>query len=241
MKLLSLLNKKSGDVDHKEKRARTRKPEVPYEEKVQILKEAKEDPRFKEYVRSCLNCGVCSGVCPSHRFFDFSPRIVVQNLKSDDPELVYGMMDEYIWACAQCFACSVVCPVLNNPGGAVSILREIAVKKGLPSAEKVLRPYSRILYKLFTTGTQLSPDMMQPDFFKDWGPKEAHITEDLKAKRKAIPVPTLQNAIESAWEMDESTARELYEIHKESGALDMIKKIQPNTHFLVEEKFEEQS
>jgi heterodisulfide reductase subunit C len=155
---------------------------------------------------------------------------------SNDPELVDSMMDEYIWACAQCFACSTICPFLNNPGGAVAIMREIAVRRGLHSAKKVLRPYSRILYKLFTTGTQLSPDMLQPDFFRDWGPNELDIAEDLELKRKAIPIETL-HSIDSAWTMDEETAKELYIIHKESGVLKMIKQVQPDTAYLVAEKF----
>ena len=206
--------------------------------KEEILKEAKEDFRYKEWVRSCLNCGLCTGVCPSHRFFDFSPRIVIQNLMSNDPNLVYGMMDEYIWACAQCFACSTICPTLNNPGGAVAILREIAVRKGMESAQRILKPYSRSLLKLMTVGTQLSPDMIQPEAFPDWGPHVKGELKDLALQRQAQPIPTMR-VTNNAWYVDPETSKELAVIYEEAGVFDLIAKLDPNLHEVIMDFVEE--
>jgi len=58
-------------------------------------------------------------------------------------------------------------------------------------------------------------------------------------KRRAIPIETL-HSIDSAWTMDEETAKELYTIHKESGALNMIRQVQPDTAYLVAENFGEE-
>ncbi len=210
----------------------TKEKEVPLSVKEDIAAEIKSDFRYHEYTRGCLNCGLCSGVCPSHRFFDFSPRIIVQKLLSNDPQLIYGMMDEYIWACAQCFSCSVICPFLNNPGGAVAIMREVAVRRGMESAKRVLKPYSRVLLKVMTVGTQLSPDMLQADAFPDWGPDLRWHSEDLAVKRKAIPIPTMQTT-NQAWSVAPETSRELFVIYEQAGVFDMISKLDPNLHEII--------
>lgn len=51
----------------------------------------------------------------------------------------------------------------------------------------LLKPYGRALLKVMTTGNQLSADMLQPDFFPDWGPKMLDNMGNLRAKRMAIP------------------------------------------------------
>ena len=207
---------------------------VPLEFKKEIFEEARKDFRYEEYVRGCLNCGVCTGGCPPHRFFDFSPRIVLQNMKSKDPELIWTMMDEYVWACFQCFTCAMICPFLNNPGGVIAILREIAVRRGFESAKKVLKPYSRVLLKLTAYGNQLSPDMIQPDFFPDWGPHIGYASTDLAAKRKAIPMPTLQ-VTNLAWDVAPETMKELYDIFDEAGVFKIIEAVDPSLYEIIQD------
>ncbi len=202
-------------------------------EKHEIFEELRADPRYHDFVRGCLNCGVCTGWCPSHRFFDYAPRIVIQNCLAGE-DRVYGMMGEYIWACAQCFSCAMVCPFNNNPGGVVAILREIAVRRGMMSAKRVLKPYSRVLLKVMTFGNQVSPDMIQPDFFPDWGPKIPWAQEDLELKRQAIPVPTLRT-VESAWKVAESTMNELYTINKEAGIFNLVEVNDPGLAEVIED------
>lgn len=70
--------------------------QVPWEEKVRIIEEVKSDFRFKEYLFGCLNCGVCTASCPSNRFFDYSPREIVQRFLENDIDVLYDMMQEYI-------------------------------------------------------------------------------------------------------------------------------------------------
>lgn len=207
---------------------------VPFEFKKEIFEEVQADFRYEEYVKGCLNCGVCTGGCPPHRFFDFSPRIVLQRLKSKDPDLIWTMMDEYIWACFQCFTCAMICPFLNSPGGVIAILREIAVRRGFESAKKVLKPYSRVLLKLTAYGNQLSSDMIQPDFFPDWGPHIGYASEDLAIKRKAIPMPTLQ-VTNLAWDVAPEAMKELYDIFDEAGVFKIIEAVDPSLYEIIED------
>ncbi len=191
-----------------------------------IVEELHNDERFREFYYACINCGNCTSVCPAFRFVDFEPRIVVQKVmhSKDEPELLYQMMEEYIWACYQCYSCWDVCPAHNNPGGLIAILKEIAVKNGIPSAKTALEPYSKIVYKIMTTGTQITPDMHTTiALFRDWGHHKAELAKNIRIDRKAVPVPSMNSIMDKGWKVEESTMRELMTIHKEAGVLDQIK------------------
>jgi len=193
---------------------------------------------FDHYYHSCINCGNCTAVCPAFRFTDFGPRIVVQKVMASrhEPELLFQMVDQYIWACFQCYSCWDVCPAQNNPGGLVAIIKEAAVRHGLESARKTLEPYSRILYRLATTGTQITPDMHSSvALFKDWGPHKAELAEHLKEYRDAVPVESLAGVMDKSWAVDERTVDELLVIEKEAGVIDMLKSSTPGVGDTVEE------
>ncbi len=207
-----------------------------------VMKSIREDMErheaFKDYYHACINCGSCTAVCPAFRFADFGPRIVVQKVMhaKDEPELLYQMMDQYIWACFQCYACWDVCPAQNNPGGLVAILKESAVRHGLASAKKTLEPYSRILYRLMTTGTQITPDMhssIAP--FRDWGPHKAELAKHLREYRDAVPVESLAGVLDKSWRVDQRTMDELLTIEKEAGVIDMVKQGAKGVGDVVEE------
>src|SRR5574341_2454561 len=127
---------------------------VSYEEKERLFLEVKSDPRFSDHLYGCYECGICVAVCPSARFDDFSPRRITQALAREDVELVYEQMNGEVWECSQCFSC-LRCPRKNNPGGLVTIMREVSVRNGLKSAKQALEGYSRIIYKIMSTGTQM--------------------------------------------------------------------------------------
>ena len=136
-------------------------------------------------------------------------------------------MQEKIWSCAQCYTCAARCPFGNSPGGLVMLMRETAIKHGMESAKSVLRPFSRVMLKLISTGNQLSPDMINPEGFADWGPNIAKVEAPLTTLRKAIPMPTLHTT-KTAWEVNLKTSVELYTIWEETGVLDSLETIDEN-------------
>ena len=211
--------------------------DVPFEEKQRLFDEVRADIRFPDYLYGCYECGICVAACPSARFYDFSPRRIAQAAAREDVELVYQQMQEDIWECSQCFSC-VRCPRGNNPGGIITILREVAVNNGLASAKEALEGYTRIIYKIMSTGTQVSPDMLQPDAFPDWGPEVKDVSDNLALWRRALPPETLHTT-STSWEVNERTLIELYLIWFETGALDMIKEVDESLHMILEEVMED--
>jgi heterodisulfide reductase subunit C len=210
---------------------------VPYEEKARLVNEVTADPRFGEYLYGCYECGICVAVCPSARFYDFSPRRIAQALAREDVELVWEQMNGEVWECSQCFSC-LRCPRQNNPGGLVTILREVAVRNGLRSAQRALEGYSRIIYKIMSTGTQVSPDMIRPEAFPDWGPNSRETAENLEVWRRAMP-PETMHTTSASWEVSDQTLTELYFIWYATGVMDMIKTLDESLHMILVDVMEE--
>ncbi|OGK83124.1 MAG: heterodisulfide reductase subunit C [Candidatus Rokubacteria bacterium GWF2_70_14] len=215
--------------------------QVPDSEKERLFNEVKADLRFGDYLYGCYECGICVAVCPSARFYDFSPRRIAQAVAREDVELVWEQMNGEVWECSQCFSC-LLCPRGNNPGGIITIMREVAVKNGLHSAQQALEGYTRIIYKIMSTGTQVSPDMIRPEAFPDWGPTAKETADNLEVWRRAMP-PDTMHTTSASWEVDDKTLTELYLIWHLSGVLDMIKALDESLHMILvdvmEEKLEE--
>ncbi len=215
----------------------TQVPDATQEEKERALAQVEADVRFKEFFKGCYECGICVAACPSARFYDFSPRKITQAVARQDAELVWEQMNRDVWDCSQCFSC-LRCPRGNNPGGIITIMREVAVTNGLATAREALEGYGRIIYKIMGTGTQVSPDMIQPEAFPDWGPDTREISSNLQLWRKALPPETLHTT-STAWDVDDKTLTELYLIWHLTGVLDMIKSIDPGLHMILGDVMEE--
>ena len=212
-------------------------PEVPDAEKLRLWEEVKADERFPDYMYGCYECGICVAACPSARFYDFSPRKIAQAASREDVELIFEQMNDDVWNCSQCFSCNR-CPRQNSPGGLITILREVAVNNGLKTAKQALEGYSRIVYKIMGTGTQVSPDMLQPDAFPDWGPDVRRVSQELDLWRRALPPETLHTT-STGWQVDDKTLIELYLIWYNTGVMDMIANVDEGLNLILSDVMEE--
>jgi Fe-S oxidoreductase/predicted DNA-binding transcriptional regulator YafY len=61
-----------------------------------------------EFIRICLQCGACSGICPVGYLMDFPPRRMIAALRANAFDMV--MDTDTVWMCVSCYACAEVCP-----------------------------------------------------------------------------------------------------------------------------------
>lgn len=198
----------------------------------------KSDFRFNEYLRGCLNCGVCTSGCPAAKFYDFGPREMIQYMMRDAVDKIWEFVNKKVWACVQCYTCSMRCPFNNEIAGLIMLLREYAVQFGLPSAKEILAPYRRVLYTVMTTGNQVTPNMIQPEAFPDWGPQAVEESKNMDVYRKAVPVDLMQRT-DIGWQTSLQTAVELMTIFIESGVLDAIKNVDEDLYEMIMDMYEE--
>ena len=205
---------------------------------IKFWQAVKSDFRFNEYLRGCLNCGVCTSGCPAAKFYDYGPREMIQYMMRDAVDKIWEFVNHKVWACVQCYTCSMRCPFNNEIAGLIMVLREYAVKFGLPSAKEILAPYRRVLYTVITTGNQVTPNMIQPEAFPDWGPQAVEESKNMDVYRLAIPVDLMQRT-DIGWQSSLQTAVELMTIMIEAGVLDAIKAVDEDLYEMIMDVYEE--
>jgi ferredoxin len=56
-----------------------------------------------ERIRTCLQCGTCSGICPFGYIMDFPPGLMITALRAEMFDEV--MATDSVWMCVSCYAC----------------------------------------------------------------------------------------------------------------------------------------
>jgi heterodisulfide reductase subunit C len=91
----------------------------------------KQDFRFQEGLRSCINCGTCTAICPAAEFYKYDPRSIVDTVQSKDEEAIEALLkSDTIWYCGECMSCVTRCPRKNAPGLVVMALRTLSINLG---------------------------------------------------------------------------------------------------------------
>ena len=80
-----------------------------------------------EKIRACINCGTCSGSCPSGRRTAYRTRSVIRRALMGDESV---LEDVDIWLCSTCYYCYERCPRNIPVTDMIIKLRNIAVEEG---------------------------------------------------------------------------------------------------------------
>jgi heterodisulfide reductase subunit C len=96
-----------------------------------------------EAIRSCIQCGMCTGSCPTASRWDYPPRQTIAMVRA-------GLRDELLssnsmWFCASCYTCTVRCPRDIKPTDIMHALEVIAIRDRLSTK----RSRTPVMYKCF--------------------------------------------------------------------------------------------
>jgi len=96
-----------------------------------LFDKLKEDVRFEEGLKACINCGTCTAICPAAEFYDYDPREIADTIQSkDDHKIEELMKGEAIWYCGEYMSCKTRCPRGNAPGLVIMALRSLSQDMG---------------------------------------------------------------------------------------------------------------
>ena len=134
-----------------------------------------EDVRFREGLRACMNCGVCTGVCPAAEFYEYDPRQIVSVVQTRNDEAIeYLLKSNNIWYCGECMSCRPRCPRGNTPGYVIQALRTLSQRLGLfvesEKGRQQLCLKRNIGDNILRTGYCLTPDVIRPELHQEQGP-----------------------------------------------------------------------
>jgi heterodisulfide reductase subunit C len=97
-----------------------------------LYKELEKDVRYREGLKACINCGICTSVCPAAEVSDYDPRMVVDTVQQKDENLLRDLLkSDTIWRCGECLSCKTRCPRGNVPCYIIQSLRSLSIETGL--------------------------------------------------------------------------------------------------------------
>jgi quinone-modifying oxidoreductase subunit QmoC len=73
-----------------------------------FLKEVEERVEDGEWVKMCMQCGVCAGSCPLGPHWEHSPQKIFRMIMAGKRDEV--LTSDSVWMCTSCYNCIVRCP-----------------------------------------------------------------------------------------------------------------------------------
>ncbi|TAJ12834.1 hypothetical protein DMA11_10890 [Marinilabiliaceae bacterium JC017] len=195
-----------------------------------ILQMLEQDIRFREGLTACMNCGICTAICPAAAVFPYDPRQICQIVQSGDETALDKLLcEDDIWYCGQCMSCRTRCPRGNTPGYIITALRRVSILTGKYLNSEQGRKQQRIAQNvglnLLTNGYCIDADLVHPLAHLEQGPVWEWIYENREQAYEKCGANYKKSGAGALRAMDETTMKEFRSIFDVTGGSDYIKKI----------------
>ena len=133
-----------------------------------------QDFRYHEALKSCMNCGVCTAICPAAEFYNYEPRKICNIIQQQDEKEIESLLrSDVIWYCGQCMSCKTRCPRGNTAGSLISVLRKVSQEMGFfTDSEKGRQQLAikRVIGEgIMERGYCVHPDILDPAIHPEQG------------------------------------------------------------------------
>ena len=140
---------------------------------------------MKEGLKTCINCGTCTAICPAAEFYRYDPRRIVDTVQRGNDEDIEALLkSDTIWYCGECLSCLTRCPRRNGPGLVIMALRDLSARLGyFVESEKgrQLYPLTKIMTgNILKYGYCIHPDTFSWEDHVESGPVWKWHTEHLE-------------------------------------------------------------
>ncbi|MCL4798379.1 MAG: 4Fe-4S dicluster domain-containing protein [Burkholderiales bacterium] len=131
-----------------------------------FLREVEERVDEGEWVKMCMQCGVCAGSCPFGPHWEHSPQKIFMMIRAGKREEV--LASDSMWMCTSCYNCVVRCPRKLPITTIMHGLATYAHRLGLAPKNQPTRDFSVIFWENFTrNGRANEIRLMLRLWFKD--------------------------------------------------------------------------
>lgn len=196
-----------------------------------FIEELLKDVRFVEGLNSCINCGVCTAICPAARFYNYDPRMIVDTVqKGNEAEIEQLLRSDTIWYCGECLSCKTRCPRGNTPGYIIQSLRALSIETGFfiesEQGQKQLAIKRTIGEHILKYGYCIYIDEVNTEMY----PEQGSVWDWLKQNRKEVleRLGTSYQKDQSGTlrQIPEESLNDLQRIFDETGATERFEKIE---------------
>ncbi len=189
------------------------------------------DVRYREGLVACMNCGVCTAICPAAEFYRYDPRTIADTLQHrDEEELLALLKSDTIWYCGQCMSCKTRCPRGNVPGMLISALRELSQQTGyFAESEKGRQQYAikkSIGENILRYGYCVHPEAMHPSLHPEQGPVWRWVYENRSAIYERMGAHLDQAGPGPLRKISQAALDDLKRIFDETGTTALFERIE---------------
>lgn len=199
---------------------------------MKLIEQLKEDIRYIEGLKACINCGVCTAICPAAQYYEYDPRIVINLVqRKQEQELENLLKSDVIWMCGECLSCKTRCPNQNVPAYIIQALKTLSIKSGLfiesEKGRQQLALIKTIGKHILEDGYCVHIDKIDTEMFPEQGPVWDWIKENIHELSNLVGANYNKSGSGALRKIPEESINELQAIFKETGGLeffDIIKK-----------------
>ena len=131
-----------------------------------FLREVEREVEGGEWVRMCMQCGVCAGSCPLGAHWQHTPQKLFMMIRAGKRDEVLGT--DSMWMCTSCYNCVVRCPRQLPITTIMHGLASYANRLGLAPRMQPTRDFSLRFFKNFArTGRVNELKLTMGLYFKD--------------------------------------------------------------------------
>ena len=110
-----------------------------------FLKEVEANVEEGEWVKMCMQCGVCSGSCPLGPHWEHPPQEIFMMIRAGKRDEV--LRSTSMWMCTSCYNCIVRCPRELPITHIMHGLAHYAQRLGLAPKEQPTAKFSQLFWK----------------------------------------------------------------------------------------------
>ena len=182
----------------------------------------REDVRIREGLTACMNCGVCTGVCPAAEFYNYDPRQIVTAVQTQDDDTIEALLkSDTIWYCGECMSCRPRCPRGNTPGYVIQGLRTLSQRLGFfvesEKGRQQLALKRTVGESILATGYCVHPKLVDPDLHPEQGPVWRWIHDNDQGVFERFSENYQREGVGAVRRIDDETLGELHRIFEVSG------------------------
>ncbi len=109
-----------------------------------FLNEVEANVEEGDWVKMCMQCGVCSGSCPLGPYWDHPPQEIFMMIRANQRDEV--LSSSSMWMCTSCYNCIVRCPREMPITHIMHGLAHYAKRLGLAPKEQPTAKFSQLFW-----------------------------------------------------------------------------------------------
>lgn len=193
------------------------------------------DVRYEDSLKACMNCGICTAICPAAEFYDYDPRRICDTVQRGDEEQVEKLLrSDTIWYCGQCMSCKPRCPRGNVPGAVINILRKVSQDMGYYKESHMGRQQVELMggigNNILNIGYCVHPDVVFPEKHPEQGPVWEWYVKNIKVVAPKFGANYHGEGAGALRKINPETMEELRNIFRVTGGMDFHDSILNGPH-----------